>query len=41
MTTVLLNLHNAGLIPLSSKVLNESFGRTVLPIGPYVPPARA
>jgi len=24
-----------------AQVLNESFGRTVLPIGPYAPPTRA
>ena len=39
MTTVLLNIHNAGFFPIGSmilamaEVLNESFGREVLPIG--------
>jgi len=39
MTTVLLNIHNAGFFPLSAmvlamaEVLNEAKGRTILPIG--------
>ncbi|EBR4474176.1 hypothetical protein J9M51_000841 [Salmonella enterica] len=39
MTTILLNLHNAGFFALDGiilamgEVLNEQFGRTILPIG--------
>ena len=39
MTTVLLNLHNAGLLPLSivivamGQILNAEFGKTILPLG--------